>query len=453
MKEMIEKQRSYFNTGATLSFAFRINQLKRLKQALKEFEPQLLSALQEDLGKPEFEGYEAELGILYEEINFTLKHIKSWAKPKRVPTPMVHFPAKSTVYTEPLGLVLIMSPWNYPLQLTVAPLIAAISAGDCAVVKPSRYSPATSGVIEKMLNQYFDEEYISVFQGGSQVNTALLELKFDHIFFTGSPHVGRIVMEAAAKNLTPVTLELGGKSPCIVDETADIPLAARRIAWGKLINAGQTCVAPDYALVHESVKEQFIKEYIASVRAFYGENPLHNAEYCKIINEKHFNRLLGLLSSGTAVLGGNADAAGRKIEPTVLTEVTPESPVMQEEIFGPILPVLPFQSFTETLDFVKSRPKPLALYLFTTDAQRELRVMNEVPFGGGCVNDTVVHLSNPHMHFGGVGESGMGGYHGKMGFYTFSHQKSVLKKSNRLDVRFRYAPYGERISLLKKLMK
>ncbi len=453
MEEIIEKQRSYFNTGATLPLAFRIRQLKRLKQALQEFEPQLLEALQQDLGKPIFEGYEAELGILYEEINFTLKHLKSWARPKRVPTPLVHFPAKSTVYTEPLGVVLIMSPWNYPLQLTVAPLIAAISAGDCAVVKPSRYSQATSLVIEKMLAQYFEPNYISVFQGGSQVNTELLRLKYDHIFFTGSPHVGRIVMEAAAKNLTPVTLELGGKSPCIVDETADVALAARRIAWGKLINAGQTCVAPDYALVHESVKDQFIKEYITSVKSFYGEDVLHNDEYCKIINEKHFSRLCGLLSCGTAVFGGNSDETTRKIEPTVLTDVTPESPVMQEEIFGPILPVLPFRSFTEVLGFVKSRAKPLALYLFTTDAQREQRVLNEVPFGGGCVNDTVVHLSNPNMHFGGVGESGMGGYHGKMGFYTFSHQKSVLKKSNRLDVPFRYAPYGKKLSLLKKLMK
>lgn len=453
MKEIIEKQRSYFNTGATLPLAFRVRQLKRLKQALQEFEPQLLSALQEDLGKPVFEGYEAELGILHEEINFTLRHLKAWARPKRVPTPLVHFPAKSTIYTEPLGVVLIMSPWNYPLQLTIAPLIAAISAGDCAVVKPSRYSPATSAAIEKMLGQYFDREYISVFQGGSQVNTELLTLKYDHIFFTGSPHVGRIVMEAAAKNLTPVTLELGGKSPCIVDETADIALAARRIAWGKLINAGQTCVAPDYALVHEKVRDQFVKEYITSVKSFYGEDILHNGEYCKIINEKHFTRLCGLLSSGTAVFGGKADESVRKIEPTVLTEVSPESPVMQEEIFGPILPVLPFRSFSEAVDFVKARQKPLALYLFTTDAQRELRVLNEVPFGGGCVNDTVVHLSNPHMHFGGVGESGMGGYHGKMGFYTFSHQKSVLKKSNRLDVPFRYAPYGERLSLLKKLMK
>ena len=453
MKEIIEKQRSYFNTGATLPLAFRIQQLKRLKQALKEFEPRLLTALQEDLGKPVFEGYEAELGILYEEINFTLKHLKTWAKPQRVPTPLVHFPAVSTIYTEPLGVVLIMSPWNYPLQLTIAPLIAAISAGDCAVVKPSRYSSATSSVIEKMLSQYFNQEFISIFQGGSQVNTSLLEQKYDHIFFTGSPHVGRVVMEAAAKNLTPVTLELGGKSPCIVDETAHVALAARRVAWGKLINAGQTCVAPDYVLVHEKVKDQFIEEYIKSVKAFYGEDILHNDEYCKIINEKHFNRLSGLLSSGKTAFGGKTDEAGRKIEPTILTDVSPESPVMQEEIFGPILPILPFRSFTETLEFIKARPKPLALYLFTTDAQRELRVFNEVPFGGGCVNDTVVHLSNPHMHFGGVGESGMGGYHGKMGFYTFSHRKSVLKKSNKLDVQFRYAPYGEKLSLLKKLMK
>jgi aldehyde dehydrogenase (NAD+) len=453
MKEIIEKQRRYFNTGATLPLAFRAERLERLKKSLHAFEPQLLAALQEDLGKVPFEGYETELGILYEEINFTLKHFKAWASPERVPTPLVHFPAKSRIYTEPLGVVLILSPWNYPLQLTIAPLIAAISAGDCAVVKPSRYSPATSAVIEQMLNQFFDQEYISVFQGGSQVNTELLQLKYDHIFFTGSPHVGRIVMEAAAKNLTPVTLELGGKSPCIVDETADIALAARRIAWGKLINAGQTCVAPDYALVQDSVKDEFIKAYIASIKAFYGEDTLHNEEYCKIINDKHFNRLSGLLSSGTVAFGGKTDEAARRIEPTVLTDVSPDSPVMQEEIFGPILPVLPYHSFTEAEDFVKSGQKPLALYLFTANPQHELRVLNEVPFGGGCVNDTIVHLGNPNMHFGGVGESGMGSYHGRTGFYTFSHRKSVLKKSNLIDIPLRYAPYGNRLGLLKKLMK
>lgn len=453
MQEVIEKQRSYFNTGATLPLPFRIRQLKQLRQALKEYEPQLLAALREDLGKPEFEGYETELGILYEEMNYTLKHLKSWARPKHVYTPVVNFPSGSTVYTEPLGVVLIMSPWNYPLQLTVAPLIAAIAAGDCAVVKPSRYSGATSAVLEKMITRYFDPEYLSVFQGGSQVNTALLELKYDHIFFTGSPKVGRIVMEAAAKNLTPVTLELGGKSPCIVDETADVPLAARRIAWGKLINAGQTCVAPDYLLIHESRQQEFVREFTAAVRAFYGEDPLHNPEFCKIINEKHFERLRGLLRGETAALGGGTESELRKIEPTLLSGVSPESPVMQEEIFGPILPVLTFCTFSEAADFVKKRPKPLALYLFTRDAQREQRVLNEVSFGGGCVNDVVVHLSNPHMAFGGVGESGMGGYHGKAGFLTFSHQKSVLKKSLRLDLPVRYAPYGDRLPFLKKLMK
>lgn len=453
MKEIIMKQRSYFNTGATLPISFRAGQLRQLKKALKEFEPQLLAALHTDLGKPEFEGYESELGILYEEINYTLRHLNSWAKPKGVPTPLMHFPSKSKIYVEPLGVVLIMSPWNYPLQLTIAPLIAAIAAGDCAVVKPSRYSAATSAVIGEMIGKFFSPEYISVFQGGSQVNTALLELKYDHIFFTGSPHVGRIVMEAAAKNLTPVTLELGGKSPCIVDETADIGLAARRIAWGKLINAGQTCVAPDYVLVHESKQEEFIRAYVSAVKMFYGEDILHNGEFCKIINQKHFSRLNGLLAGVKVAYGGGSDEELQKIEPTVLTDVTPESPVMQEEIFGPLLPVLPFQSFTETLAFVKSRPKPLALYLFTGDTQREQRVMNEVPFGGGCINDTIVHLTNPNMHFGGVGESGMGGYHGKMGFLTFSHQKSVLKKSVRIDVPVRYAPYGNRITLLKKLMK
>ena len=451
--KIIEKQRAFFATGATLPGRFRREQLLRLQEALKTYEEKLLEALRQDLGKSSFEGYETELGILYEEIHFSLKRLKKWMKPERVRTPLLHFPSHSKIYSEPLGVVLIMSPWNYPLQLTIAPLIGAIAAGNCAVVKPSRYSPATSAVMEQMLREFFDEDYISVFQGGSQMNTELLEQRYDLIFFTGSPSVGRVVMEAASKNLTPVVLELGGKSPCIVDETANISLAARRIAWGKLINAGQTCVAPDYALVHSQVYDRFLEEYQKAAHQFYGKTPLENVEYCKIINEKHFNRLSGLLESGEIFFGGKTDARAQKIEPTLLTEVTWESPVMQEEIFGPILPVIKFTSFMEICRRIQERPKPLACYLFTRSAQREQIVLQEVPFGGGCINDTIVHLTNPHMHFGGVGESGMGAYHGKTGFDTFSHRKSVLKKSNVIDVPFRYAPYRNRLSMLKKLMK
>lgn len=453
MLDIIEKQRAYFLTGVTLDVDFRINQLKKLKNALHEFEPKLLEALTKDLGKPDTEGYVTELGVLFEEINYTLKHLRSWIKPKRVPTPLMHFISKSKIYTEPLGVVLIMSPWNYPLQLTIAPLIAAISAGNCAVVKPSRFSYYTSLVIEDMIKAHFPLEYISVFQGGSDVNTKLLEIKFDHIFFTGSPYVGKIVMEAAAKHLTPVTLELGGKSPCIVDDTADIELAAKRIVWGKLINAGQTCVAPDYILVNSAVKDKLIENLKTYIVKFYGNDILNNKDFPKIINEKHFLRLSGLLQSGQVVFGGKTDSTLNKIEPTILDNVTLESPIMQEEIFGPIIPVIQYNTIDEAISIIRKFAKPLALYIFTTSNDVERKFLKSISFGGGCVNDTIIHLTNPNMHFGGVGESGMGAYHGKKGFETFSHQKSILKKSNIIDVNFRYAPYNNKLALFKKLMK
>jgi len=453
MKQVLEEMRACFMSGETLDVDGRIRRLQELRQAIGAFEEEILAALETDLGKAAFEGYATELGVVYGELDHTLRHLRAWAKPRRMPTPMVQFPSASRVYAEPLGVVLIMSPWNYPFQLAIAPLIAALAAGNCAVVKPSRYASATAAVVERLLQSCFPPRYVSVFQGGGEVNTRLLEQRFDHIFFTGSVKVGKVVMRAAAEQLTPVTLELGGKSPAIVDGTADIDLAARRIVWGKCINAGQTCVAPDYLLVQREAADKLTAAMIKYIGQFYGENPLENPEYPKIVNAGHFERLSGLLASGKILFGGRTDPAANKIEPTILTEVAPESPIMREEIFGPLLPVIPFADMAQAVEFVRQREKPLALYLFTSDGKTRRRVLQEISFGGGCINDTLVHLANPHMPFGGVGQSGMGAYHGRKGFETFSHYKSVLQKANWLDLPVRYAPYGERLGLLKRLMK
>lgn len=453
MKQTLEKQKKFFNTGKTKSIRFRINRLMALRDAIIRHEDEILNALRLDLNKAPFEAYETEIGIVLGEINYTLKHMADWAKPKRVKTPILHFPSSSCLYTEPYGSVLIMSPWNYPFQLTMAPLAGSIAAGNCTFVKPSEYSFHTSEIIEKLLNECFPESYVAVVRGGREANQSLLDEKFDYIFFTGSPAVGRVVMESASKHLTPVTLELGGKSPCIVDETADIRLAARRIVWGKFLNAGQTCVAPDYLLVHRNVKDRLIREMTVCIKKFYGNSPAANSDYPKIINRKHFDRLMGLMQSGEIVTGGQADEAARKIAPTILDHVTWESAVMKEEIFGPLLPVMEFENLRDVLDMVNRHPKPLAFYYFTRDPRREACALRTVSFGGGCINDTIIHLSNPNLPFGGVGESGMGRYHGKGSFDTFSHQKSVIKKSNLLDIPFRYPPFKNHLSLLKMLMK
>ncbi len=449
----IERQRTYFLSGATLDVSWRKSQLKALKTALQTHEKMLLEALRLDLGKCYFEGYETEIGMVHCEINHMLKHLGKWTKPKRVATPIVHFPSKSKIYAEPLGVVLIMSPWNYPLQLTLAPLAAAIAAGNCAVVKPSRYSGETAKALEQMIADTFPPEYVTVFQGGSAMNTELLQHRFDHIFFTGSPAVGKVVMEAAARNITPVTLELGGKSPVIVDETADIKLAATRIAWGKFINAGQTCVAPDYVLVARPQEKRLLEELKRAIVQFYGSDALHNDEFPKIINEKHYQRLCGLLNDGEIFYGGQQIEQLQKIAPTIMTQVRLDSALMTDEIFGPILPVIPYDSFEQAAAMIRGKEKPLALYLFTQDENRQKWVMEHLSFGGGCINDTVVHLSNPNMHFGGVGQSGMGSYHGIRGFETFSHLKSVLKKATWLDLPVRYAPYKSKLGLVKKLIK
>ncbi len=438
---IVSCQRAYFRSGATLSVHRRKKALNALLREVTMKEGALLAALRTDLGKASYEGYMTEVGLVRDEIRFHLKHLDQWAKDTKHPTPLAQFPSKCWTHPEPYGVTLIMAPWNYPVLLSLDPLIGAISAGNCAVLKPSAYAPATSAVLAELISSALPPELATVVQGGREENQALLEEKFDYIFFTGSPDVGRYVMEKAAVHLTPVTLELGGKSPCIVTSSADLKVAARRIVFGKLVNAGQTCVAPDYLLVHTSVKDHLIPLLEQEVKRALGDDPIRHPDYPKIINEKHFLRLQNLLSEGTVRFGGQAEDC--RIAPTVVDDITPDSPVMQEEIFGPILPVLTYHNLDEAIQFVQNRPKPLALYLFTRKKEEEKKILSRLSFGGGCVNDTIVHLATPHMPFGGVGESGMGGYHGKASFDTFSHTKSILKKSVHLDLPVRYHPYSQ----------
>ena len=446
-----EAMKAYFESGATLDVAKRKATLRKLKATLKEWEPRLMEAIMLDLGKSRFEAYETEIGIVQAEISHTLKHLSRWAKAKRVSTPLAHFPSSSRILKQPKGLVLVMSPWNYPIQLALVPLAAAISAGCCVLLKPSRYSVNVSRVLCEMFDSCFDSRLIKVVEGGHQANSELLELRWDHIFFTGSPNVGKVVMEAASRHLTPVTLELGGKSPVIIDGSMDMALAARRLAWGKFLNAGQTCVAPDYLLIDERCREEFKKEFEKATRKMY-PGLLESPDLGRIINEKHFNRLKGLLEGQRVVFGGQCDDKLLRIAPTLLEDTDPDSPIMQEEIFGPILPMLTYRSFDEALSFIRGREKPLALYIFSKDRRHINAVQQTLTYGGGCVNDTVVHLSNPSMPFGGVGSSGMGSYHAKQGFDTFTHEKSVLRKALWLDIPVRYAPYDDRLTRLLRLL-
>lgn len=449
---IVSSQQAFFMTHQTKGYDFRLRQLKALLAWTIAHEDDILAALQEDLGKHPYEGYITEVAMVKQELTDAIKHLKRWMRPKRVPTAIGQLPGVCRIHPEPYGVALIMSPWNYPFQLTVAPLVGALAAGNCAVVKPSAYSPATSSLISRMAEELFPAEYVSVVQGGRAENTALLEKRFDYIFFTGSPEVGRKVMEKASRHLTPISLELGGKSPVIIDETANMELTAKRLAWGKFVNCGQTCVAPDYVLVHQSREQALLDALIAAVRALYTSAPLLSPEYPRIVNEKHFARLVGLLGDGSIALGGQIDAATLRIAPTLMTDVALDAPVMREEIFGPILPILTYRRLEDALRQIQSRPKPLALYLFTQSKETEARVLREVSFGGGCVNDTVMHLATPHMPFGGVGESGMGGYHGFRSFQTFSHEKSILKRGSWPDVPLRYPPYGERLKRVRKMV-
>lgn len=452
---ILEQQRNYFNTGETRDLKFRIDKLNILKKAIVKYESEILEALWIDLHKSEFEAYATEIGIVLEEIKFVVKHLKSWSKTKKVRTPLTHFLASSYIYSEPYGVSLIMSPWNYPFQLLMAPLIGSIAAGNCSMLKPSENSPKTTGVIIKIIEESFKEEFVSVVEpyGGKEAAESLLKEEFDYIFFTGSVPVGKIVMEASSKHLTPVTLELGGKSPCIVDKDADIRLAAKRIAWGKFLNAGQTCVAPDYLLVHKSIKKELLVEIKGYIKEFFGENPEDSNDLPRIINERQFDRLVRLLGKGNIVIGGEHNKRERYIAPTVIDNITWNDPIMSDEIFGPILPVLEFEDLEEVIKIVNLKPKPLALYFFSNNKRNQEKIIQRISYGGGCINDTVMHVASPYLPFGGVGASGMSAYHGKGSYDVFSHKKSVNKKSNLIDVKIRYAPYNDKIKWLKKLMK
>ena len=444
IKDLVTRQRSYFQSGATLPVSARLAALRRLYNAISSHEKEIRRALQKDLGKSGFESYMCETGMVLEEISYMLKHTRKFAREQRVHTPLAQFCSRSYKKPSPYGVTLIMSPWNYPFMLTLSPLADALAAGNTAVVKPSAYSPYTSEVLLSTLTECFDPKYVAVVTGGRAENTCLLREHFDYIFFTGSQAVGKEVMRSAAEHLTPVTLELGGKSPCIVDQTADIRLAARRIVFGKYLNCGQTCVAPDYVYCHRSVKDQLIKEVQKQIRRQYGKQPLHSSDYGKIINEKHFDRILGLIDEKKVVHGGGSDRSTLRIEPTVMDNVTFSDAVMQEEIFGPVMPILVFDSLDEVIRRINSMPHPLALYIFTSDKKTARKVTARCGFGGGCINDTIIHLATSEMGFGGFGESGMGAYHGKTGFDTFTHYKSIVDKKTWIDLPMRYQPYRKR---------
>ncbi len=441
IQELIRKQREYFYTGATLDVNFRINSLKKIQTAIQTHQEQINAALKADLGKSSFESYMCESGLVLNEITYMLKHIRSLAKEKTVPTPLAQFHSRSYMKPSPYGVVLIMSPWNYPFLLTFDPLVEALAAGNTVVLKPSAYSPATSRIICEIVRECFPEQYVAVVTGGREENACLLQEHFDYIFFTGSQSVGKEVMRQASAHLTPVTLELGGKSPCIVDKSANLKLAARRIVFGKYLNCGQTCVAPDYVFCHQDIKDDLLKQIQKQIRKQFGKSPLDNKNYGKIINEKHFSRIVNLIDSSKVVTGGNIRQETLQIEPTVMDHVTFEDAVMQEEIFGPVMPLLTFTSMDEVIHKVNSMAHPLALYIFAQDKAVINKVTSECGFGGGCVNDVIIHLATSEMPFGGFGESGMGSYHGKKGFETFSHYKSIVDKKTWIDLPMRYQPY------------
>lgn len=439
---LISAQRAHFQTGATLPLSARREALHALGQAIRLHERDIAAALAADLNKSPAESYMCEIGMTLSELRYAERHLNRWARDRSVPTPLSQFHAKSFTVCDPYGVVLIMSPWNYPFLLTLEPLIGAIAAGNCCIVKPSAYSPATSALIQRLLSQCFPPEYVAVVEGGRAENQALLEQKFDYIFFTGSVAVGKEVMAKASVHLTPVTLELGGKSPCVVDKSAKLDLAAKRLVFGKLLNCGQTCVAPDYVLIDKARKDDFLAALKKWMSAMYGSDPLDNQGYVRMINRKHFDRVMGLIDPEKVVYGGQGNPETLKIQPTILDHVSPEDPVMQEEIFGPVLPILTYDSLDEAVDFINGRPHPLALYLFSEDKAVQERFLRHVPFGGGCINDTIIHLASSRLGFGGVGDSGMGSYHGKKSFETFSRRKSIVKKSTWLDLPIRYAPYS-----------
>ena len=454
IKDILQQQNHFFSSGKTIPAEFRLKQLESLKEAMIRHEADLAAALKEDLGKSRMESYMCEIGLTLSELTWMQKHLRSLMRSKRVSTPAAQFAAKSFRSPSPYGTVLIMSPWNYPVLLTLDPLIDAIAAGNTAVVKPSAYAPCTFDVMKTMIEECFPAHYVAVVDGGRAENQALLQQRFDMIFFTGGKTVGREVLRHAAEYLTPVTLELGGKSPCIVDSTAKIRLAAKRIVFGKYLNCGQTCVAPDYILCDKRIRDELITAILAEIEKQFGKEPLKNPNYGKIINEKHFERILGLINGEKLVYGGQSEPESLRIAPTVLNNITWDDAVMGEEIFGPILPIIPYDDLDQALRFINRREKPLALYLFTRSKKTKSKVLNTCSFGGGCINDTIIHLATTHMPFGGVGNSGMGSYHGKKSFDTFTHARSIVKKSTWLDLPMRYHPYSEKkLGIIKRFMK
>ncbi|HMM11338.1 MAG TPA: aldehyde dehydrogenase family protein [Bacteroidales bacterium] len=453
IQSAVAQQKEFFMSGRTLAPAFRKKALKTLQAIVHDHMDQIAGALQADLGKSAFESYATETGIVLQEIRLHLRKFNKWSRPKRVGSPLAAFPASSRIVPEPYGCTLIISPWNYPLQLALAPLVGAISAGNCAIIKPSEYSIHTSALLEQLINNAFDPGYIRVINGEAQTAKALLALPHDMIFFTGSPQVGKLVMKAAADHLTPVVLELGGKSPCIVDETTNLSLAARRIVWGKLINAGQTCIAPDYVLVPEHLMNEFDKKCRQEVKRMYGDKVLENPEYPKIINQMHFNRLLAMLEKDGNQEMPLIDSESGKIGPAFVHNPDPESPIMQEEIFGPLLPLVPYKSLSEAIAIVQSKPKPLALYIFSKSRKVQQLLIEKLSAGGVCINDTIMHFTNAGLPFGGVGYSGSGSYHGKYSFDAFTHYKPILCRKNWLDVPLRYPPFANKLNIVKKILR
>ena len=453
IQSLVKEQKAFFNTGQTKDVGFRKAQLNTLQKTIRENRAKILDALQQDLSKSAYEGYLTEVGIVLDEIRFIKKHLSKWAKARRVRTHLFQFPGSSYIYAEPYGVSLIISPWNYPFQLVIGPLIGSMAAGNCSVVKPSEYAPNTARVFNQIISDNFEPNYIAVVEGEAPVSQALLAEDFDYIFFTGSVAVGKTVMQAAARHLTPVTLELGGKSPCIVDRDVNLDVTAKRICSGKFINAGQTCIAPDYLLVHQEIKMELLDRIKFFIHEFYGADPQLSTDYPRIVNEKHFTRLVELMQQGTIITGGQSDRRSLYIAPTVIDDIAWDDPVMQSEIFGPILPVLAYSSLSEAVSRVKELPKPLAFYYFSNNRQNGEKIIKDASFGGGCINDTLLHFANPHLPFGGTGSSGIGSYHGKKSFETFSHQKSILKRSFRLDAPLRYPPYGNKLKILEKIMR
>ena len=452
---ILEEQRKFFLSGETLPIKFRKQMLKKLYASVISHKEEILSALTSDLGKSDFEGFMCEVGLTLTEISYMIKNVKKFAKEKTVITPLAQFASRSYKKPCPYGNTLIMSPWNYPFLLSIEPLANAIAAGNTVIIKPSAYSPATSKIIEKILSECFEKKFVAVVTGGRQENSALLEQKFDFVFFTGSQAVGKEVLRHTAENLTPAILELGGKSPCIIDSSAKIRLAAKRVVFGKYLNCGQTCVAPDYILCHKDIKDEFVKEVKIQIEKQYGKNPLENSDYGKIINQKHFERVSSLINTEKVVHGGKTNPQTQQIEPTVLDNVTWDDAVMQEEIFGPIMPILTYENLDQVIADLQKKQKPLALYIFSQNKNNIKAITEKVSYGGGCINDTIIHLATSEMGFGGVGESGMGSYHGKTGFDAFSHTKSIVDKKTWMDLPMRYQPYDRKINgkLLKMFLK